>query len=93
MQHHDLLSLFGKETLTDETLISAEIFISRVYGVQDCDSANMTRTALFHKAQALETHPPTRHALLLFYKASSLPDSCLAASSPATSPDFHPQRP
>ena len=68
MQHPYLLSSLGKETLTDETLRNAEIFITRVYGVQDCDSVNMARSALFRKAHAPETLPPTSVALLFHIK-------------------------
>ena len=70
MEHHELLKNLGKGQLTENTLKDCELFICKMYNVQNVTTADQARSSLFIRSRAPEMLPPTSDALHLHIKRS-----------------------
>ena len=61
-RNHNDLSNLGKGPITEDTILSAEKFICRLYRVPDADTCDKARVKLFCVGRAQEALPPTSDA-------------------------------
>ena len=61
-KHHKDLADLGKGYLTENTVVSAEQFICKMYGIPKFDTCNKARVKLFCIGRAQENLPPTADA-------------------------------
>ena len=63
IEHHQLLNNLAIGDLTEETILSSETFVCRIYGVHKTDSVDAARHVLFSKTGKPEALSPTSDAL------------------------------
>ena len=63
IENHQLLNNLGIGDLTEETILSSETFVCRIYGVHKTDSVDAARHVLFSKTGKPEALSPTSDAL------------------------------
>ena len=76
-KHHKDLADLGKGYLTENTVVSAEIVICKMYGIPKVDTCNKARVKLFCIGRAQANLPPTSDAAKIPHHAFPLPGKCL----------------
>ena len=62
-KHHELLKDLGNGCLTEKTMKDAEVFVCRLFKMENLVTTDMVRTKLFTKCHSPESLPPTSDAL------------------------------